>query len=194
MSSDNTQTAEAADPTQDGGVEAGAGSGAEAAEPAAEAGEPAARIAALEGDLVAARREAEQARDAALRARAESDNVRKRAERDLENAHRYALERFVAELVPVKDSMEMGLAAEAADAAALREGTEMTLRMLAAAMEKFGVAEIDPQGEPFDPERHQAMSTCEAEGVEPGHVVQVVQKGYLLNDRVVRAAMVIVSR
>jgi molecular chaperone GrpE len=135
--------------------------------------------------------------EALLRARAELDNVRKRAERDLQNAHKFALERFVQELLPVKDSMEMGLAAasaEGADVEKLREGTELTLRMLAAATEKFGVREVDPQGEAFDPERHQAISAVDSADAASGTVVSVVQKGYLLNDRLVRPALVVVAR
>jgi len=150
-------------------------------------------IASLEQALAAARAEAQEAREQALRALAEADNVRKRTERDLENAHKYALDRFVAELLPVKDSIELGLAAEGAGADQLREGAELTLRMLAGAIEKFGVREVDPGGERFDPERHQAMSTRAVEGAKPGDVVQVVQKGYLLNDRLVRPALVIVA-
>ena len=149
-----------------------------------------ARIAALEAELQAARGESGQLREQALRAAAEADNVRKRAERDLENAHKYALERFVGELLPVKDSLELGLAAatESADVENLREGTEMTLRMLASAVEKFGVREVNPAGEPFDPEVHQAMSTRESGEAEAGTVLEVIQKGYLLNERLVRPA------
>ncbi len=156
-------------------------------------GAPDERIQALEQALASARADAEEAREQALRARAEADNVRKRTERDLENAHKYALERFVAELLPVKDSMELGLSAGGAEVEQLREGTEMTLRMLANAVEKFGVQEVDPTGERFDPERHQAMSTRAVDGVPSGQVVQVVQKGYLLNERLVRPALVIVA-
>ena len=156
-------------------------------------GAPEERIQALEQALASARTDAEEAREQALRARAEADNLRKRTERDLENAHKYALERFVAELLPVKDSMELGLSAGGAEVEQLREGTEMTLRMLANAVEKFGVQEVDPTGERFDPERHQAMSTRAVDGVPSGQVVQVVQKGYLLNERLVRPALVIVA-
>lgn len=156
----------------------------------------AARVAELEARLAAAQAEVQQHRDQALRARAEAENLRKRTERDLENAHKYALERFVAELLPVKDSLELGLSA-AGDGAAvedLREGTQMTLRMLGAAVEKFGVREISPLGEAFDPQLHQAMSTQESEGSAAGTVLQVVQKGYLLNDRLVRPALVVVAK
>lgn len=156
----------------------------------------AARIETLEAELAAARAECEQQRELALRAAAETDNVRKRADRDLENAHKYALERFVSELLPVKDSLELGLAA-ATDSVAvenLREGTEMTLRMLGAAVEKFGVREVDPVGEAFDPALHQAMSARESAEAAPGTVLEVIQKGYVLNERLVRPALVIVAK
>jgi molecular chaperone GrpE len=131
-----------------------------------------------------------------LQARAEIENVRKRGERDLANAHKFALEKFVNELLPVKDSLEMGLAAasESNDLAKLKEGKELTLRMLGSALDKFGVREIDPKGEKFNPELHEAMAMQPATDVEPNTVVQVVQKGYLLNDRLVRPAMVVVAR
>ena len=157
--------------------------------------DPQARISALEAELEAVRGEGENQREQALRAMAETDNVRKRAERDVENAHKYAIERFVSELLPVKDSLELGLAA-AIDSAAvenLREGTEMTLRMLSTAIEKFGVREVNPVGEAFDPAVHQAMSTRESAEADAGTVLEVIQKGYLLNDRLVRPALVIVA-
>lgn len=149
----------------------------------------------LSQQLAEARKKADENWSQYLRAVAEQDNLRKRAERDLENAHKYALERFALELLPVKDSLEMGLAAAGtADAAKLKEGTELTLRMLTAAMEKFNVREVNPQGEKFNPELHQAMSLQPREDMEPDHVAVVVQKGYVLNDRLIRPALVIVSR
>lgn len=134
--------------------------------------------------------------DKALRAQAELDNMRKRTARDIESAHKYALERFVTELLPIMDSMEMGIAASAHvdNSASLKQGMELTLRMLAAALDKFGVKAIDPQGEKFRPERHEAVSLQQAEGVEPGMIISVMQKGYELNGRLVRPAMVIVSK
>jgi molecular chaperone GrpE len=134
--------------------------------------------------------------DKALRAQAELDNLRKRTARDIESAHKYALERFVTELLPVMDSMEMGIAAatQADDSTGLREGLELTHRMLTAAFEKFGVKAIDPQGEKFNPHRHEAVTLQQVEGVEPGMVTSVMQKGYELNGRLVRPAMVIVSK
>jgi len=165
-----------------------AGSEAEAPEPAA---------ASIEDELTEARRESRPNLERALRAHAELDNVRKRLERDLQNAHKFGLERFVSELLPVKDSLELGLAAasgKGADAAGIVEGVELTLRMLDQVMEKFGVSTVDPLGAPFDPEFHQAMTMRESDTAEPGTVLEVVQKGCLLNERLVRPAMVIVAK
>ncbi len=144
-----------------------------------------------------ARAKADEHWDQLVRAKAEVENLRKRHERDLANAHKYALEAFVQELLPVKDSMELGLNAaldDNADVAKLREGTELMIKMMASALEKFNVVEIDPAGEPFDPELHQAMSIQERDDVAPNTVVTVVQKGYTLNGRLVRPAMVMVSK
>jgi len=135
--------------------------------------------------------------DMAVRAKAELENLRKRHDRDLANAHKYALERFVKELLPVQDSLELGLKAaqeENADVAKLSEGTELTLNLFTSVMGKFNVVAIDPVGEPFNPELHQAMAMQPAEDVEPNTVITVVQKGYSLNERLVRPAMVIVSQ
>jgi molecular chaperone GrpE len=132
-----------------------------------------------------------------MRAHAELENLKRRHQRDLENAHKYALDRFVAELLGVWDSLELGHNAaqdEAADVQKLREGTELTLKMLGDAMAKFGVEQIDPLNQPFNPELHQAMSTQPRADVPPNTVVTVVQKGYTLNGRLVRPAMVMVSQ
>ena len=133
-----------------------------------------------------------------LRARAELTNIQRRSQRDLENAHKHGLEKFVRELLPVKDSLELGLSAadgEELDVDKLREGMEMTLKLFNDTVGKFGVSEIDPAGEPFNPEYHQAMSTQPAgEEVEPNTVMTVYQKGYLLNDRLIRPAMVVVAK
>ena len=132
-----------------------------------------------------------------LRMRAEMENVTKRHARELENAHKFALERFVNELLGVWDSLELGHNAAlepTADVEKLREGTELTLKMLTDVMSKFGVEQIDPQGEPFNPDFHQAMSMQPRDDVPPNTVVTVVQKGYLLNGRLVRPAMVMVSQ
>ncbi len=135
--------------------------------------------------------------DAVLRAKADLDNLRKRTTRDIESAHKYGNERLVTELLPVLDSMELGLAATAEDGVDIvkvREGIELTLKMLVTAVGKLGVEEVNPLGEKFNPELHQAMTMQEAKGVEPGSVVTVFQKGYLLNGRLVRPALVIVAK
>ena len=158
---------------------------------------PEAPVASFENELTEARRTAQENLDRALRAQAELENVRRRMARDIEHAHKFALERFVSELLPVKDSLEFGLAAaaeEGASAARIAEGVELTLRMLEQAMEKFGIRSIDPVNEPFDPEFHQAMTMQESDTAESGAVLAVVQKGYLLNERLVRPAMVIVAK
>ena len=144
-----------------------------------------------------ARGKADEHWDQCLRLQADMDNLRKRAERDVANAHKFALERFAAELLPVRDSLEMGLAAfaaEGADPEKLREGVELTLQMLTSAMGKYEIREVNPQDERFNPDFHQAMSLQERDDVEPNTVVTVVQKGYLLNERLLRPAMVIVSK
>lgn len=128
-----------------------------------------------------------------VRASAETENVRKRATRDVENAHKFALERFGKELLGVRDSLEMGLAAEGASIESLLEGSNATLKLLGTTMERFGIVEVDPEGEPFDPEFHEAISMQPSEQVEPGSVLTVVQKGYTLNGRLLRPAMVIVA-
>lgn len=140
--------------------------------------------------------EVQESSDKAVRATAELDNIRKRTSRDIENAHKYALERFVSELLPVLDSMELGINASqsAEDIDSLREGMDLTLKMLFDRMGKFGVKTIDPAGEKFDPEWHEAVSIQELEGSEPGQVVTVMQKGYELNGRLVRPAMVVVAK
>jgi len=151
----------------------------------------------LELLLEDARTKADEHWDRCLRLQAELDNLQKRSRRDLENAHKYGLEKLSAELLAVRDSLEMGLAAadqENIDPGKLKEGTELTLRMLTTAMEKFEIKEVDPDGQPFNPEFHQAISVQERSDVPPNTVITVVQKGYLLNDRLLRPAMVIVSR
>jgi len=132
--------------------------------------------------------------DRYLRTAAELENVRKRAIRDVENAHRFALERFGRELLAVRDSLEMGLAAaESASVESLLEGSEATLKILGVTMQQFGIEVVDPAGEPFDPEFHEAISMQPSDDVEPGSVAIVVQKGYSLNGRLLRPAMVVVA-
>lgn len=158
---------------------------------------PAGENAELQALLTDARSKADEHWEQCLRLQAELENLRKRSERDLVQAHKFALEKFAAELLPVRDSLEMGVAAAAEESASvehLREGSELTLKMLTSAFEKFNVKEINPLKEKFNPEYHEAMSMQERADVEPNTVVTVVQKGYLLNDRLIRPAMVIVSR
>jgi molecular chaperone GrpE len=132
-------------------------------------------------------------REAWLRARAEADNVRKRAQIDIANAHKYAIENFSNDLLAVKDSLETALAVENASLESLRDGVELTLKQLNAVFSKFHIDEISPLGEKFDPHQHQAISTQESSEA-PNTVIQVLQKGYMLNDRVIRPALVIVSK
>ncbi|MGD2074501.1 MAG: nucleotide exchange factor GrpE [Gammaproteobacteria bacterium] len=179
------------------GEEASETAASEAAETAEAEGAAGDEIQDLHALLTDARNRADVNWDQCLRLQAELENLRKRSERDLANAHKFALEKFAAQLLPVKDSLEMGVAAaqeESADVAQLREGGELTLKMLTSVLEKFNINEINPLNEPFNPEYHEAMSTQERTDVEPNTVVTVVQKGYSLNDRLIRPAMVIVSR
>ncbi len=142
-----------------------------------------------------ARGKADEHWDQCIRLQAEMDNLRKRSERDLANAHKFALERFASELLPVRDSLEMGLAAfDTENTDKHKEGVELTLQILTTAMEKFDIREVNPQHETFNPDFHQAMSLQERDDVAPNTVVTVVQKGYLLNERLIRPAMVIVSK
>jgi molecular chaperone GrpE len=147
--------------------------------------------------LEQARAKADEHYEQMVRAHAELENLKKRHARDLENAHKFALDKFVAELLGVWDSLELGRSAaqdEGADLGKLREGTDLTLKMLGDAMAKFGVEQIDPINQRFDPEYHQAMSMQPRADVPPNTVVAVVQKGYTLNGRLVRPAMVMVSQ
>ena len=148
----------------------------------------------VEAVIAELEKKAEENWDRYLRAAAEVENVRKRASRDVENAHKFALEGFSRELLSVKDSLEMGLAAaESADVESLLQGKEATLKLLATVLERFGVTEVDPEGEPFDPELHEAMTMQPSADAEPGSVLNVVQKGYVLNGRLLRPARVIVA-
>jgi len=132
--------------------------------------------------------------DRYLRAAAEVENVRKRAIRDVEHARKFAIENFGRELLAVKDSLEIGIShGGSADAASLLEGSEATLKVLSGTLERFGVTEVDPEGEPFDPELHEAMTMQPSDDVEPGSVMAVIQKGYTLNGRLLRPARVVVA-
>ncbi len=155
---------------------------------------PAAELAALVRE---ARAKAEENWNQFLRLKAEMENFRRRSERELENAHKYGVEKFAGELLGVRDSLELGLAAAqepSADVAKLREGGELTLKLLGQVFERFGIEEIDPAGQRFDPAFHEAMAMQERADVEPNTVLNVVQKGYRINGRLLRPAMVIVSK
>ena len=147
------------------------------------------------GELEALRREAEEHRDRYVRAVAELDNYRKRSAREVEGARKFGAEKLAQAILPVRDSLEAGLAVtEKAGQPALLDGQRATLRLLDEALTASGIREINPLGEPFDPTRHEALSLVPAAGVPPDTVLEVVQKGYELNDRLLRAAKVLVAR
>jgi molecular chaperone GrpE len=175
----------------------------ENATPATETGseahdlEPAPEIKQLQADLEQARAEAAEHLDRFLRAKAEVENIRKRAQTDVASAHKYALERFAAEIITVRDSLELAQMVEipvdsSPAVQKMHEGLDLTLKLMDSIFQKFGLTSLNPKGEKFDPERHQAISLIDVEEVPPNHVVNVVQKGYLLNDRLLRPAMVVV--
>ncbi|MCM2131492.1 nucleotide exchange factor GrpE [Larsenimonas rhizosphaerae] len=148
----------------------------------------AARVAELEDQLKASE-------EKSLRAAAEAQNVRRRSDQEVEKARKFALEKFVKELLPVVDSLEKALESMQEDASEThREGVSMTLKMQVDALARFGVEQLDPHGEPFDPQYHEAMTMVPNPDVEPNTVIDVMQKGYLLNGRLVRPAMVVVSK
>lgn len=163
-------------------------------EPAPENGPvPAPEASELEIRLAAAEAEVARLNDEFLRAKAEAENARRRAVEDVARAHRYGIEAFAASLLAVRDSLEAALGVEAPTIESLRQGVEITHRQLSSAFEKAALREIAPQGEKFDPHRHQALSQVESDQ-EPNTVVTVFQKGYLLHDRVIRPALVVVAR
>jgi molecular chaperone GrpE len=173
----------------------------EQAEPSAEdpGADPAqagpADAAALRAALASAEQGLAAARDAQLRALAELENVRKRAQRDIENAQRFALERFAGELLAVRDSLELAVqSAATADARSLEAGLEATLQLLAKAFERFSIVRLGPKGERFDPQLHEAVIAQESADAPPDTVLQVLQSGYQLNGRLLRPARVIVAR
>ncbi len=144
-----------------------------------------------------ARSKADEHWNELLLARADLENMRRRHARDLESAHKHALDKFVNELLPICDSLELGLNAASGEEATLetvREGMEMTLKMLLSNIGKLGLEQVNPEGEAFDPERHQAVSMQPSEGVEANQVITVMQKGYSFNGRLLRPAMVVVSQ
>ncbi|WP_017221134.1 nucleotide exchange factor GrpE [Moritella dasanensis] len=166
-------------------------------EVAVEVDESVARIAALEAELAKAKASAAEFKDAALRAKADADNIRRRAAIDVDKAKKFALEKFANELLPVIDNMERGLQhADKSNEALvpLIEGIELTAKSLESALVKFGVKPVNPEGEPFNPELHQAMSMIESADVAPNTVITVMQKGYELNGRLIRPAMVMISK
>ena len=151
----------------------------------------------LQQQLAEAQDQAQQERERAIRAAAEMENLRRRAAMDVEKAHKFALEKFAGELLPVIDSLERALEMSDRENEQLKptlEGVELTLRSMLNAVGKFGVLPIDPQGEGFDPNRHQAMSMVENPNVAPNTVLAVMQKGYELNGRVIRPAMVMLAK
>lgn len=182
---ENSPTAELEDKAASG--EAAAGEPAAAAATAAEANP------SLEELLKAAELKAAEHHDAWLRAKAEGENIRRRAQEDIAKAGKFAIEKFAGELLAVKDSLEAALANDNQSAEALKAGVELTLKQLAAAFEKSSLVEINPLEEKFDPHKHQAISQIEADG-EPNRVINVLQKGYTLNERVIRPALVVVSK
>lgn len=147
----------------------------------------------LAAELEAVRAELTKLREDTLRDRADLENQRKRLERERDMARKFANERLLSDLLPVIDSLEAGLVA-AGDVTALRQGIELTLRQLLKVTADNGLVVVDPAGQPFNPEHHQAMSTVDSAEHPPGHVVQVYQKGWLLNDRLLRPALVVVAK
>ncbi|MEH6470982.1 MAG: nucleotide exchange factor GrpE [Halopseudomonas sp.] len=151
----------------------------------------------LDQELEQAQLALQNAQDQVLRAQADVQNIRRRAEQDVSKARKFALEKFAEELIPVVDNLERGIESaqnDDADVKVIREGMEMTLISFVTALKKFNVEPVDPQNEPFDPQLHQAMSMVENDNVEPNTVLHVMQKGYQLNGRLVRPAMVMVSK
>jgi len=155
------------------------------------------KINELELALVAAQTTVSDQKDSVIRAKAEVDNIRRRSAQDVEKARKFALEKFTAELLPVVDNLERAITSidkKDEHQKALAEGVELTLQSMQSALEKFGVKVVDPKDQPFNPELHQAMSMQEVEGVPANTVIAVMQKGYELNGRLVRPAMVMVSK
>lgn len=150
----------------------------------------------LQGQLEKLQEQSKVSLDKVVRAQAEMENLRKRAARDVENAHKYALEKFTNELLPIMDSLELGLSAsvKAKNLDDLCKGMELTLEMFNTVMEKFGITMIEPKGEKFNPELHDAVSMQETNDSNSGIIIEVMQKGYTLNGRLIRPAMVVVAK
>lgn len=173
-------------------VENVSGTSADTAAPATDAPE-ADIIPSLAEQLRNAELKAAEHHDAWLRAKAETENVRRRAQDDIAKASKFAADKFAQSMLPVKDSLEAALATENATLESLKQGVELTLKQLVSAFQSANVSEVSPVGEKFDPNKHQAISAIEADG-EPNTVITVLQKGYLLNERVMRPALVVVSK
>jgi len=152
------------------------------------------RITELEAKLAQAQGEADKNRDEWLRAKAETENIRRRGQEDVAKAHRFGIEGFASALLSVKDSLDAALQVQVPSVESLKEGVQLTARQLDSAFEKFSLKPIDPLGQKFDPHRHQAISQVDAPDQEPNTVVTVLQRGYLLHDRVLRPALVVVSK
>lgn len=162
-----------------------------------EVGEHEYTIDELKAELAEAKKVANDANDKMLRTMAEMENLKRRMQKDLEDAHKFGLTKFANEMLPVLDSLFMGLQLAAGDSDEVkrfREGCELTIKQFESAFEKFNVVTLDPTGMPFNAEHHQAMMTQFVEGTEPNTVINVLQKGYLLNGRLLRPAMVIVAK
>ena len=191
MSTDEKRNEQFADELQQA-VDNAAEENAEAAEAAPESSPSA--------DLEALQAKVQEFQEQVLRSQAEMQNVRRRAENDVEKAHKFAVEKFVKELLPVVDSLEKAVESTEGHessgdlVASVRQGVELTLEMFLSGLKKFNVERLNPVGEPFDPQYHEAMSMVPAPNAEPNSVVAVMQKGYLLNGRVVRPAMVMVAK
>lgn len=163
----------------------------------AQADQPEDELTSLQAQLENANAKADENMDLALRTHAEMENLRKRQSRELENAHKYALDKMAEELLPVRDTLELGVAAaedEQAELSKIVEGTELTLKMLTQALEKFNILEVNPLGEKFNPDLHQAISMQEGTDQPANTVLTVMQKGYTLNDRLLRPAMVVIAK
>lgn len=193
---DEAQAADQADaiageaPASAAGVRQGAEADAGGEPEDADENSPEDEIARLQEELA-------QARDSVLRAQAEAQNAKRRAEQEVERARKFALERFAGELLPVVDNLERALESASGDDEVVKpiaEGVDLTLKSFQNALQKYHIEAVDPQGEPFDPQLHQAMSQVENPDVEPNTVIAVMQKGYTLNGRLVRPAMVMVSK
>lgn len=196
---DNSQSAESQDQQQPQDAAPSSEQQADNQQPNGQADEQSQlqRIGELEAALAAAEGEASARKDAALRAAAEAENVRRRAAQDVQKARDFALEKFAGELLPVVDNLERAMQSMDAEEDAIKvvlEGIDMTYKSFLSTLEKFGVEVVDPQGQPFNPEQHEAMGMQESEEHAPNTVMAVMQKGYTLNGRLLRPAMVMVSR